>query len=162
MLRSFRVVCVLALIFHFALIDFQYTHAATKAWVGGGGGFWDDDDNWNPDEKPQPGDDALVGGNPEVNTLEISQDLTNTGTIDITTGALQPLGDMVENNGTINIGRSEGTSAATPARVRTRLEGTGVLENVVNDRGTFDIGVHAPGNGVDAGAPGNGSEFNFA
>ncbi|WP_146447958.1 hypothetical protein [Bythopirellula polymerisocia] len=57
-------------------------------------------------------------------------------------------GQLLGSGKFVNNGRIEGTSPAEPVRIRTRLEGTGVLENVLIDRGTFDIGVHAPGNGV--------------
>ena len=57
--------------------------------------FWDSDNNWDPNEKPQPAEDAIVAGSPEVNTLEIFNELDNGGTIDITTGTLQPQGDTV-------------------------------------------------------------------
>ena len=78
--------------------------ADDKIWDNGGPNrFWDEDDNWDPDEKPQAADKAIVGGNPEVNTLEIFGELENTGTIDITTGTLQPQGN-VDNSGTIFVG----------------------------------------------------------
>ncbi len=94
--------CALSLLFAIWLAS--HVFADDKEWDNGGATeFWDDDDNWDPDEKPQPSDKAIVAGNPEVNTLEIFGDLENSGTIDITAGTLQPQGE-VTNTGTINIG----------------------------------------------------------
>ena len=80
-------------------------HAVDRTWDDGdpNNSFWDSNANWSDDTQPAAADKAIVGGNPEVNTLEIFGELENNGTIDITTGTLQPQGD-VTNTGTINIG----------------------------------------------------------
>ncbi|NOZ40058.1 MAG: hypothetical protein GXP24_07520 [Planctomycetes bacterium] len=99
--------------------------------------FWDEDDNWDPNEKPQPVDDAIVGGNPEVNTLDIFNELTNSGTIDITTGTLQPQGD-VTNAGTINIGDGSAILSQLIIGSSNTLSGAGevVLMNSDNSPGS--------------------------
>lgn len=115
----------------FVALNAKISTAVDKTWDNGGAtDFWDDDDNWDPNEKPQPGDNAIVGGNPEVNTLEIFNQLTNTGTIDITTGTLQPQGN-VDNTGTINIGDGSAIVSQLIIGNSTTLSGGGevVLRN---------------------------------
>ena len=64
----------------------------TRTWDDGdpNDSFWDSSQNWSDDTQPGPADDAVVGGNPEVNTFEVISNLDNSGTINITTGTLQP------------------------------------------------------------------------
>lgn len=105
--------------------------ALDKTWDNGGpNNFWDEDDNWDPNEKPQAADKAIVGGNPEVNTLEIFSELENTGTINITTGTLQPQGNT-DNSGTINIGDGSAIISQLILGSSTTLTGSGevVLKN---------------------------------
>lgn len=127
--------CVLFCLIACILPYFQHSiHAADKTWDNGGpNNFWDEDDNWDPDEKPQPADKAIVGGNPEVNTLEIFGELENTGTIDITTGTLQPQGDTT-NNGTINVGDGSTILSSLNLGAGSSLAGSGevVLKNSDN------------------------------
>ena len=86
-------------------IDASSVFAGTQTWDDGdpNDSFWDSNQNWSDDTQPGPADDAVVGGNPEVNTTEIFSELDNSGTIDITTGTLQP-NDGTVNGGTINVG----------------------------------------------------------
>ena len=125
-------------LFAFFLLSFDASRAVDKTWDNGGAtDFWDDDDNWDPDEKPQPADKAIVGGNPEVNTLEIFGELENSGTIDITTGTLQPQGDT-DNSGTINIGDGSAINSQLIIGNATTLSGSGevVLRNSDNLSGS--------------------------
>ena len=81
------------------------SRAVDRTWDDGdpNNSFWDSNQNWSDDTQPGPADKAIVGGNPEVNTLEIFSELENSGTIDISTGTLQPTSGTV-NTGTINVG----------------------------------------------------------
>lgn len=125
-------------------------HAVDKTWDNGGpNDFWDEDDNWDPDEKPQPADKAIVGGNPEVNTLEIFGELENTGTIDITTGTLQPQANTM-NNGTIYIGDGSAILSELNLGNSTTISGTGEVvlrnsDNLVGSKAVIRGGFTAPG-----------------
>jgi hypothetical protein len=73
----------------------------------------------------------------------------NGNTITQATGhTVRGAGQLIGAGKFVNDGRIEGTSTASPIRIRTRLEGEGVFENLNVDRGTFDIGIFAPGNGI--------------
>ena len=87
------------------VFDSTTVFAVTRTWDDGdpNNSFWDSNANWSDDTEPGPPDEAVVGGNPEVNTFEIIDELDNSGTIDITTGTLQP-NSATTNNGTINVG----------------------------------------------------------
>ena len=85
--QTLRAIFALALPLLLALVFSLDSRAADKFWDNGGlTNFWNDNDNWSPDEKPQPADNAFVAGSPEVNTLEIFTDLTNGGMINIGDG----------------------------------------------------------------------------
>lgn len=71
----------------------RQSSAITRTWDDGDPTrLWNADDNWDPTGQPQPFDDAIVGGNPLVTDVEIFNDLTNSGTIDISTGTLSHWG----------------------------------------------------------------------
>ena len=126
--------CYLVFALLLCSVNSHPSQAVDKTWDDGGpNNFWDEDENWDPDEKPQPTDKAIVGGNPEVNTLEIFNELENEGTIDITTGTLQPQGDT-DNTGTINVGDGSAIVSQLIVGSSTTLSGSGevVLNNSDN------------------------------
>lgn len=138
---------VMTLMIGFLCADPHEMHALDKTWDNGGAtDFWDEDDNWDPDEKPQPADKAIVGGNPEVNTLEIFDELENNGTIDITTGALQPQGDTT-NTGTINVGDGSAILSELNLGGSSTISGAGEVvlsnsDNTVSSNATIRGGIN--------------------
>ncbi len=129
---SLRYVLLCSIAYNLLFLPYS-VHAVDKTWDNGGpNSFWDEDDNWTLDEKPQPADKAIIGGgdNPEVNTLEIFDELENGGTIDITAGTLQPQGDT-DNSGIINVGDGSAILSHLLVGNSTTLSGSGevVLKN---------------------------------
>ena len=102
------------------------------------------------------GEDTLIDGSGEVflnGFTNNAQSQILPGGLTITQGpnhAVRGYGQIIGPGKFVNNGSIEGDSTANPVRIRSRLEGTGTLKNVLVDRGTFSdqIGVHAPGNGV--------------
>lgn len=141
---------VAMLSFQGVLLFCTTAHAVDRTWDDGdpNNSFWDSSANWSDDTQPGPADKAIVGGNPEVNTLEIFGDLENSGTIDITTGTLQPTGSSIVNDGTINVG--DGTaipSGFNPGNLST-ISGTGEVvllnsDNLVGSKAVVTGGSNA-------------------
>ncbi len=112
----------------------RQSSAITRTWIGGAD-FWNIDGNWDPTGQPQPVDDAIVDGSPEVTDVEIFRNLTNlgSGNIRITTGTLQPVGNTT-NTGTINIGDGSAIRSSFNPGNSTTLSGSGqvILQNSDN------------------------------